>query len=48
MERASQSHFTYRAASYWPQEANEPAGRARRRSKKAGSFASCGQYEAAR
>ena len=25
MERASQSHFTYRASAYWPGEADEPA-----------------------
>jgi phosphonate metabolism protein (transferase hexapeptide repeat family) len=31
MERPSQSHFTYRAASYWPEEANEPAFFDRRR-----------------
>ena len=31
MERASQSHFTYRAASYWPEESNEPAFFDRRR-----------------
>lgn len=31
MERASQSHFTYRAAAYWPEEADEPDFFARRR-----------------
>ncbi|MFH6781527.1 MULTISPECIES: chloramphenicol acetyltransferase [Methylobacterium] len=31
MERASQNHFTYRAASYWPEEADEPAFFDRRR-----------------
>ncbi|MGU3362505.1 DapH/DapD/GlmU-related protein [Methylobacterium sp. M6A4_1b] len=31
MERASQSHFTYRASAYWPGEADEAAFFARRR-----------------
>lgn len=31
MERASQAHFTYRARSYWPEEANEAAFFERRR-----------------
>jgi phosphonate metabolism protein (transferase hexapeptide repeat family) len=31
MERASQAHFTYRAKSYWPEEADEPAFFDRRR-----------------
>lgn len=32
MERATQAHFTYRASSYWPEEADEPAFFDRRRS----------------
>ncbi len=31
MERASQAHFTYRAKSYWPEEADEPTFFDRRR-----------------
>jgi hypothetical protein len=31
MERASQAHFTYRAAQYWPEEANEESFFDRRR-----------------
>ena len=32
-ERASQAHFTYRARSYWPEEANEAAVFERRRAR---------------